>query len=1241
MSLSGFRELLYSCNNVGGEEEEGECVYQFPESLDTILHKYVIRYSEHATRGWEFQNLFVLEFTTFNSLLLFGTLFLWVINRQTHIRPTKGSKINYKDKEDEDDKEEEENRKEDIERESLISQFASYDTEDDEDEEDDGLYDSYDSLGLTSSIHLEDIPLTKEKQELLKVLREIKIFSYFEDDAIALCLEHVEFLNLQTAGESVFHRNEYDGSLYAVLSGSVRCQFHNYPDEEASNEETGEERIFGSSFQKGEVLTSLLAMLAGMVANTEEEKEDEATASNNMLAFIMPFAKDVSAFALEDDSRLIRVPPKCLAKILDRCPIDVYRIAQTVLNRAQQLTVLTLVQTLGLRKELVVSSSSSSSAMKTDKNQSLSNTKEENITQQQEDKLKDKYSIVFARTLGIHCDSADSINLIRENCSIVNVFEGEILIQAGDIHDACYLIIDGTFESGIQVPFACSSYSKKQDNNNSSISEWKFQCCEAKSNGDIIGETVCFTGEMSLFNLECRGNSSGCCTLFQVPRHVYLHLIRRYPKIMANALRGILQKISSEVHLLNWTSEWMYVEAAEKIVHRGEPCDSMFVVLNGRLRAAVSSRIKRREPHLQDLEYGRGKTVGEVGCLTGTRWEHTLYAIRNSEIIRVQMRTLLVIIRTFPTAGLHFARSIAGKVAEHFNPTRRMESSSDHPTSSSFITAPVDQISTRNLMFASTITGDPLSPARSSVHFPTPGNIYQDSPSLMRGGNYGLRLSTIAVVPLTESVSTKEFSSSIVDSFSTIAPCKLLTKQIVRREIGEKVYKVRNKMRDLRIVRLLADMEENNRLVVFQADEKYTWWTRLCIQQADFILLVVDAERAPGRRRVEKSLQLAHQANRVHIDLVIVGRPKQDIEEPDQLDVDFDMDEKMTVSNQLNNWSDKREWILGHHQVRKPFHRYPMDFQRLCRRVSGLAVGLVLGGGGARGLAHIGVIKALKEAGLTVDLVGGTSQGAFIGALFAQQPDDYSHLEKSCRKMAQDMSSIKNKLFDLTLPMTSIFCGRLFNRMLRRSLGRNTRFQDLVLNFFCISVDLQKQQQVVHTKGLLWKYCRASMTLTGYLPPISDKGSLLVDGGYMNVVPADVMRDTMNARLVISVDVSNESEREYFDYGTTLSGWWLLFNSWNPFAKTVKVPSMGDINDMLIWVSSIQHCKKAKMASDLYLLPPVSDIGTLEYNRFDEIVQRGYDYAKPLVEELVRKHSWAAQQHQTTTPTSKKELPIN
>ena len=227
--------------------------------------------------------------------------------------------------------------------------------------------------------------------------------------------------------------------------------------------------------------------------------------------------------------------------------------------------------------------------------------------------------------------------------------------------------------------------------------------------------------------------------------------------------------------------------------------------------------------------------------------------------------------------------------------------------------------------------------------------------------------------------------------------------------------------------------------------------------------------------------------------------------------------------------------------------------------------------------------------------------------------------------MAAEMSSVKTKLFDLTLPMASMFTGRSFNRGIRKLLG-NLRIQDLVLNFFCVSVDLQKQTTVVHTKGLLWKYVRASMTLAGYLPPISEDGSLLVDGGYLNAVPADVMRYKMGAATVVAVDVSPDSERLYFEYGTHLSGWWLLWNSWNPFVKTVKVPSMGDISEMLIWVSSEQHRREVKSCCDLHLTPPIQDIGTLEYDKFDEIVEKSYDYAKPIVDEWVRSNLWLVPQ---------------
>ena len=132
--------------------------------------------------------------------------------------------------------------------------------------------------------------------------------------------------------------------------------------------------------------------------------------------------------------------------------------------------------------------------------------------------------------------------------------------------------------------------------------------------------------------------------------------------------------------------------------------------------------------------------------------------------------------------------------------------------------------------------------------------------------------------------------------------------------------------------------------------------------------------------------------------------------------------------------------------------------------------------------------------------MGGTSQGAFVGALYAKNPDDFSQLENTARKMAESMSSMKEKLLDLTFPITSFFNGSRFNNGIHKFLG-DIRIQDLVLNFYCVSVDIRNSCQVVHRKGITWKAVRASMTLAGYLPPMSEDNALLVDGGYMNVLP--------------------------------------------------------------------------------------------------------------------------------------------
>ena len=133
------------------------------------------------------------------------------------------------------------------------------------------------------------------------------------------------------------------------------------------------------------------------------------------------------------------------------------------------------------------------------------------------------------------------------------------------------------------------------------------------------------------------------------------------------------------------------------------------------------------------------------------------------------------------------------------------------------------------------------------------------------------------------------------------------------------------------------------------------------------------------------------------------------------------------------------------------------------------------------------------------------------------QPDDFPSLVKAARQMAASMSNNWEKLRDLTLPLVSFFSGYRFNRGIQQSLGTR-RIQDLVCTFFCVSTDIRNNVQVVHTKGVCWRYVRASMTLQSYLPPLAEEGTLLVDGGYMNVLPADVMKRQMRARTVIAIE---------------------------------------------------------------------------------------------------------------------------
>jgi lysophospholipid hydrolase len=140
------------------------------------------------------------------------------------------------------------------------------------------------------------------------------------------------------------------------------------------------------------------------------------------------------------------------------------------------------------------------------------------------------------------------------------------------------------------------------------------------------------------------------------------------------------------------------------------------------------------------------------------------------------------------------------------------------------------------------------------------------------------------------------------------------------------------------------------------------------------------------------------------------------------------------------------------------------------------------------------------------------------------------------------------------------------------------------------------------------------MSLSGYLPPLCDNGNMLVDGGYLNNLPGDVIR-SLGADYVLAIDVGSEESKAPVDYGDSLSGWYALLQRWNPFSKTV-IPSLTDIQSRLAYVSCVKQLEEVKnMERCIYVRPPVSKYGTLEFGKFEEIYETGYRHGQELVKE--------------------------
>jgi predicted acylesterase/phospholipase RssA/CRP-like cAMP-binding protein len=435
---------------------------------------------------------------------------------------------------------------------------------------------------------------------------------------------------------------------------------------------------------------------------------------------------------------------------------------------------------------------------------------------------------------------------------------------------------------------------------------------------------------------------------------------------------------------------------------------------------------------------------------------------------------------------------------------------------------------------------------------------------------------TVAVLPFDAGAATAQFVELLVASLEEIGATLHLS---ARSGLSTEQDGKTNNGHDAAVPRRLTELESRHRFVVYEAEASLSAWTAQCARQADLILLVAPADSTPAVYRHDE-LANFFRAREVAaaIELVLLHAG------------DFDPRVK------AEQWLHRLPIQDHYHVVRgsKP------DFERLARFLTGSAVGLVLSGGGARGFAHIGILRALQECAIPVDFIGGTSMGAVIAAQHALGWD----WQTMARANRQDWPRCHPQR-NFTLPLVALNSGTRMDRMLREMFGA-AEIQNLHKKFFCVSTNLTRADTMIHSAGPLWKAVRASMSIPGVGPPAIENGEIFVDGGLVNNVPADIMRGLCHG-AVCAVDVSEQLEfKSTLQESYSVSGWNLLWRRLNPFASKPDLPGIFNILYRTTTVGSLRAVESIKAAADLYLSPPVSQFGIFDWRGIDKIIDAGY-----------------------------------
>jgi lysophospholipid hydrolase len=612
------------------------------------------------------------------------------------------------------------------------------------------------------------------------------------------------------------------------------------------------------------------------------------------------------------------------------------------------------------------------------------------------------------------------IDELRDDVEIVYFPKDSVLVEQGERNPGLYFLIDGFLDVSTPAEEGAGTNTVLGSGYGSSVKE-DFSLKPPRPNsGSSRNAPSSFkqkrqdSGRQNLFLIKPGGIAGYIGTISSyrsfidvraktdvyvgfLPRTALERIVEKYPVVLLTMAKRMTSLLPRLILHIDFALEWVQVSAGQVIYHQNDDSDAIFIVLNGRLRALY----KAENDEMRVVgEYGQGESVGELEVLTESSRPATLHAIRDTELAKFPKTLFNSLALEHPGITIKISKIIAS----------RMRALIENPL--------LEHCKERSATAAS------------------------------KNVTSTLNMRTVAILPVTAGVPVVEFGSRLMNALTQVGATNGVTslnQAAILNHLGRHAF---SRMGKLKLSQYLADLEEAYGLVLYVADTNVNApWTQTCISQADCILLVGLAEDSPNIGEYERFLLGMKTTARKELVLLHLDR--------------------YVPVGLTRSWLKNRMWINGgHHHIQMEFRtstgpvnpqakrfgsaligsalkqrvqvlqaeiqRYtsrkvrqtPLyssetpfkgDFHRLARRLCGKSVGLVLGGGGARGLSHIGVIRALEEAGLPVDIIGGTSIGAFIGALYARNAGVVPMYGRA-KKFAGRMASMWRFALDLTYP---------------------------------------------------------------------------------------------------------------------------------------------------------------------------------------------------------------------------------